>query len=156
MKLSTVAATVLLGCAAAASAVAQVTVSDAWVRATVPAQKSSGAFMRVTSPVPARLVGISTPLAAVAELHKMEMKGDQMKMAAVDAIELPAGKEVDLVSGSFHVMLMDLKRQLKAGETVPLTLDIVTGKDKHSTVVVNATVKPITTAATPAPAAHKH
>lgn len=151
MKITSIAAAVLLGCAAAASAFAQVTVSDAWVRATVPAQKSSGAFMRVTSPVPARLVGISTPVAGTAELHKMEMKGDQMKMGAVEAIELPAGKEVNLASGGYHVMLLDLKRQLKAGETVALTLDVVTGNEKHSTVLVNATVRPIGTAA----AAHK-
>ncbi|MFD2365866.1 copper chaperone PCu(A)C [Pseudoduganella sp. GCM10020061] len=150
MKLFPYAAAVLLACAAQASA--QVTVSDAWVRATVPAQKTSGAFMRVTSPVPARLVSVSTPLAGLAELHKMEMKGDQMKMAAVDAVELPAGKEVNLASGGYHVMLMDLKRQLKPGETVPLTLDVVTGKDKHQTVLVNATVRPITTTAP----AHKH
>ena len=56
-------------------------------------------------------------------------------------------------------MLLDLKRQLKDGETVPLTLDIVTGKDKHSTVLVNATVRPIATAAPAhkpaAAAAHK-
>lgn len=147
MKLFPIAAAVLLACAAPASVCAQVTVSDAWVRATVPAQKSSGAFMRVTSPVPARLVGVSTPVARVVELHKMELKGDRMKMGAVDAVELPAGKEVNLASGGYHVMLMDLKRQLKAGETVPLTLEVVTGKDQRSTVLVNATVKPIATRA---------
>lgn len=147
MKPFPIAAAALLACAFNASAIAQVTVSDAWVRATVPAQKSSGAFMRVTSPVPARLVAISTPVAGVAELHKMEMQGDRMKMAAVDTIELPAGKEVNLASGGYHVMLTDLKRQLKAGDTVPLTLDVVTGKDKHSTVLVNATVRPLTAAA---------
>lgn len=152
MKLFPMAVAALLCCAAQGSALAQVTVSDAWVRATVPAQKSSGAFMRVTSPVPARLVAVSTPIAGSAELHKMEMKGDRMKMGAVDAIELPAGKEVNLAAGGYHVMLLDLKRQLKAGETVPLTLDVVTGKDQHSTVVVNATVRPIATAAP----AHQH
>lgn len=155
MKFFPFAAAALLACAAHGSAFAQVTVSDAWVRATVPAQKSSGAFMRVTSPVPARLVAISTPVAGVAELHKMEMKGDQMKMAAVEAVELPAGKEVNFASGGYHVMLMDLKRQLKAGETVALTLDVVTGKDKHQTVLVNATVRPLAAAAH-APAHKKH
>lgn len=146
MKLLSIAAAALLAGAVQASASAQVTVSDAWVRATVPAQKSSGAFMRITSPVPARLVAVSTPVAGMAEMHKMEMMGDQMKMGAVDAIELPAGKEVNLASGGYHLMLLDLKRQLKAGETVALTLDVVTGKDKHQTVLVNATVKPIATA----------
>lgn len=155
MKLFPTAAAALLAFAAHASAIAQVTVSDAWVRATVPAQKSSGAFMRVTSPVPARLVAVSTPIAGVAELHKMEMKGDQMKMGPVDTVELPAGKEVALASGGYHIMLMDLKRQLKAGDTVPLTLEVVSGKDKRSTVLVNATVKPINTTTTTAPA-HQH
>lgn len=154
MKLSSFMTAALLASLASVAAQAQVTVSDAWVRATVPAQKSSGAFMRVTSPVPAKLISVSTPVAGGAELHKMEMKGDRMKMMPVDAIELPAGKEVSLASGgSYHVMLLDLKRQLKEGETVPLTLEVATGKDKRSTVLVNATVKPIATAA---PAAHHH
>lgn len=126
------------------SAHAQVTVDQAWVRATVPAQKSSGAFMTVTSASDAKLVGVSSPVAGMAELHQMEMQNGTMRMHHVDAVDLPAGKAVDLSAG-YHVMLMDLKRQLKDGETVPVTL-VVEGKGKkRANVTVQVPVKPITT-----------
>jgi copper(I)-binding protein len=67
-----------------------------------------------------------------------------MKMSAVDGIDLPAGKPVALASGGYHVMLMQLKRQMKEGDTVPLTL-VVQKKDKKlETVEVKALVKPLT------------
>ncbi len=128
----------------AAAAQAQVSVTAPWVRATVPAQKSTGAFMHVQSATPARLVGVSSPVAARGELHKMEMTGSMMKMAPVAGIDLPAGKDVNLASGGYHIMLTGLKRQLKAGDTVVLTL-LVQGKGKkRENVTVTVPVKPMT------------
>jgi copper(I)-binding protein len=135
------------------SALAQVTVTDPWVRATVPNQKASGAFMQVQSAKAARLVGISTPVAGRAELHEMAMENNTMRMRQVDAIDLPAGKAVNLASGGYHVMLFDLKRQLKEGERVPVTLVVQDGTKKSSSVTVEAQVKPLTYVA---PAAGHH
>ncbi len=127
------------------AAQAQTTVKDPWVRGTVASQKASGAFMHITSVGGGRLVGASSPVAGVVEVHEMAMDGNVMKMRAVPALELPAGKAVELKPGGYHVMLMDLKQQLKPGETVPLTLTIE-GKDgKRETVEVKAPVKPLTT-----------
>ncbi|MEJ7805998.1 MAG: copper chaperone PCu(A)C, partial [Telluria sp.] len=126
MKIRLFAAIVLASFGAAAQA--QVNVTAPWVRATVPAQKSTGAFMHVQSATPARLVGVSSPVAGTVELHKMEMMGSVMKMGPVASIELPAGKGVNLASGGYHIMLTGLKRQLKAGDTVVLTL-LVQGKN---------------------------
>ena len=137
------------------SALAQVTVLDPWVRATVPNQKASGAFMQVQSTKAARLVGISTPVAGRAELHEMAMEKNTMRMRQVDAIELPAGKPVNLASGGYHVMLFDLKRQLKEGESVPLTLVVQDGAKKSSTLTVAAQVRPLTYVA-PQAAGHAH
>ena len=134
-------------------ALAQVTVVDPWVRATVPNQKASGAFMQVRASQAARLVGISTPVAGRAELHKMAMENNTMRMRQVDAIDLPAGKAVNLASGGYHVMLFDLKRQLKEGERVPLTLVVQDATKKSSSVTVEAQVKPLTYVA---PAAGHH
>ena len=134
-------------------ALAQVTVVDPWVRATVPNQKASGAFMQVRSSQAARLVGISTPVAGRAELHEMAMENNTMRMRQVDAIDLPAGKAVNLASGGYHVMLFDLKRQLKEGERVPLTLVVQDATKKSSSVTVEAQVKPLTYVA---PAAGHH
>jgi hypothetical protein len=127
-----------------ASAFAQVSVTDPWIRATVPAQKVTGAFMRVQSALPARLVGVQTEVAGRAELHEMAMDGQTMRMRRVESIELPAGKMVDLASGGYHVMLMDLKRQVKEGQAVAVTLTVQDAAGKRRDVKVNVPVKPLT------------
>jgi copper(I)-binding protein len=131
-----------------------VTVLDPWVRATVPQQKAAGAFMRVQSATAQRLVGVSSPVAGRAELHEMAMENNTMRMRQVDSIDLPAGKPVNLASGGYHVMFFDLKRQLKEGETVPVTLVLQDGA-KKSSVTVEAQVKPLTWVA-PQAAGHQH
>lgn len=136
-------------------ALAQVTILEPWVRATVPQQKAAGAFMRVQSATAARLVGVSTPAAGRAELHEMAMENNTMRMRQVDAIELPAGKPVNLASGGYHVMFFDLKRQLKEGETVPVTLVVEDAAKKKSSVTVEARVQPMSYVA-PKAAGHQH
>jgi len=124
-----------------AAAFAQTTVKDAWVRGTVEQQKASGAFMQITSAGGGKLLSVSSPVADVAEVHEMAMEGTTMRMRAVASLELPAGRAVELKPGGYHVMLMDLKQQLKAGDTVPLTL-VVEGKDgKRETLQVQAPVR---------------
>jgi hypothetical protein len=126
---------------AAAAASAQTTVKDAWVRGTVEPQKATGAFMQITSAQGGRLVSAQSPVAGVTEVHEMSMEGNVMKMRAVPALELPAGKAVELKPGGYHVMLMDLKQPLKSGENVPLTL-VVEGKDgKRETLELKVPVK---------------
>lgn len=135
---------VMLMCWSAAScALAQVTVKDAWIRATVPAAKAGGAFMRLESAQDARLVEVRSPVAGTVEIHQMEMSGETMKMHAIAGLDLPAGKAVDLASGGYHVMLLDLKHQLKDGETVPLTLLIQHKNKKTETLTVDVPVKPL-------------
>ena len=125
-------------------AFAQVTVSDPWVRATVPAQKATGAFMQLTAAQDARLVEIKSPVAAVIEIHEMAMEKDIMMMRALPAgLPLPAGKSVELKPGGYHVMLMELKGQIKEGDSVPLTL-IIQGKDgKRITTEIKAPARPL-------------
>ena len=140
---------------AAFPVMAQVTVKDPWVRATVPAQKATGAFMQITSAQDARLVEAKSPVAGVVEVHEMVMEKDVMKMRAIKGLDLPAGKTVELKPGGYHVMLMDLKEQMKEGATVAVTL-VVEGKDKkRSAIEVKAPVKPLTTPAKAEPE-HKH
>ena len=127
-----------------ASAFAQVSVSDPWIRATVPAQKVTGAFMKLQSAAPARLVGVQAEVAGRAELHEMAMDGQTMRMRRVESIELPAGKTVNLASGGYHVMLFELKRQVKEGESVELTLLVADAAGKRQDVKVKVPVKPLT------------
>ena len=118
------------------SAFAQnVTVTDAWARATVQGQKATGAFMKITAKDNAKLVAISSPVAGVAEIHEMKMDKDVMKMAALpNGLDLPAGKAVELKPGGYHVMLMDLKAPLTKDTTVPMTLTLQDAKGVKSNV----------------------
>jgi len=135
----------------AGSALAQTTVTDPWVRGTVAQQKATGMFAQITSAQGGRLVSASSPVAGVAEIHEMKMEGDVMRMRAITALDLPAGKAVSLKPGGYHVMLLDLKQPLKAGDSVPVTL-VVEGTDKkRETIELKVPVRALAAAA-----AHKH
>ena len=118
-----------------------VEVKDAWVRTTVQGQKATGAFMRITAKDGVKLVGASTPVAGVAEVHEMKMDGDVMKMRAIPGgIEIAAGKTVELKPGGYHIMLMDLKAALPKDSTVPLTLLFTDAKGVSSKVELKVPV----------------
>lgn len=122
---------------------AEVSITDPWVRGTVPQQTATGAFMHIKSSQAARLVGVSSPHAASVELHEMVMEKDVMKMREVSSIDLPAGATVALQPGGYHIMLMGLKKQAKDGQSVDLVLDIEGPDKKRSKVKVKAMVKPL-------------
>ena len=126
-----------------------VNVVDPWIRATVPAQKATGAFMQLKAAKAARLLAASSPAAGRVEIHQMEMQGQTMRMHAVDGIDLPAGQAVNLAAGGYHVMLFDLRRQLKEGEQVPMTLNFVGAGNKRESVTVQVPVKPLNFAGAP-------
>lgn len=145
--------------AALAGAAAQVSVTAPWVRATVPAQKSTGAFMHLQAARDMRLVGVNSPLATAVELHQSQMDGSMMTMRPVDGIDLPAGRGVNLAAGGYHIMLTGLKQQLKDGDVVPITLVLEQKNKPHKreSITVRVPVKPLgfTSAhSTPAPMGH--
>ena len=105
-----------------ASSAEILTVSNPWVRATVPAQQVTGAFMTLTAAADLRLVAVSSPQAGMVE-----------------------GKAIELKPGGYHLMVMDLKRPMQQGAWLPLTLTVETKDKKRSTVVVSAEVKALTT-----------
>jgi copper(I)-binding protein len=127
----------------AVSAQAQTTVKDPWVRGTVANQKATGMFAQLVSAKGGALVSAASPVAGLVEIHEMTMDGSVMKMRAVSTVELPAGKPVDLKPGGYHVMLMELKKDLKPGDTVPVTLVVEGADKKRETIEVKATVKPL-------------
>lgn len=108
---------------------ADLTISEPWVRGTVPAQKATGAFMSLSSKAGVRIVGASSPAAGVTEIHSMVMEGGVMKMRPMDVLEVPSGQTVELKPGGYHVMLMQLKAPISEGSTVPITF-MVEGADK--------------------------
>lgn len=139
----------LLALAIAPAAFAQVAVLDPWVRGTVPAQKTTGAFMQLKSATDVALVGVSSPAASVAELHEMKMDGSTMRMGAVKRLDLPAGQIVTLSPGGYHVMLMGLKAQVREGDKVPVTLTFEDKAGRRFTMDVQAPVRALTAAAPP-------
>lgn len=69
-----------------------------------------------------QLIGISTPAAESAMLHKSKDENGVMKMEMLDQLEIPAGTTIDILPGHMHIMLMGLKSQLKIGDHVPVEL----------------------------------
>lgn len=151
------AALIALTANAWAQGSASVEIKDPWVRATVAQQKATGAFMQLTAKADSKLVETRSPVAGVVEVHEMAMENNVMKMRHLSqGLVLPAGKAVELKPGGYHIMLMDLKGQVKEGDTVPFTL-VFEGKDgKRETVEVKAAVRPLVNAAAPAKADAGH
>jgi copper(I)-binding protein len=146
------AATLLSALSCAAQA--QVDVTSAWARPTVPGQSATGAFMTLTSKDGARLLGAASAVAGVVEIHEMAMEGNVMRMRAVHGVDLPAGRAVQLKPGGYHVMLMDLKRPLTVGEKVRVELRIETKDQRLVTQPVDVEVRSQPPGA--ADGAHKH
>ena len=137
---------------ASAPALAQVEARAAWARSTVGGQKTSGAYMQITSAQGGALVGAQSALAGTVEVHEMRMDGNVMRMRALPRLELPAGRMVELKPGGYHIMLIDLKQPLRKGDSVPLKLTIENQDKSVVTVEVKAEVRDATAAAT----GHKH
>jgi copper(I)-binding protein len=107
---------------------AQVSVEWPWTRATPPGAKVGAGFMQLRNTGAAdRVVGASSPVAGSVEMHITVRDGDVMKMREVKSFEVPAGGSFELKPGGAHLMLLSLKRPLKKGEKVPLTLKLEKG-----------------------------
>ena len=119
---------------------AQVVVTGAWVRATVVSQKATGAFMKLVSDNDVTLVSARSDIAGTVEVHEMKMENDVMRMRAVDGLKLPANQLVELKSGGYHLMMMDLKKQLKVGTEAQITLVFKNAKGDSETTFVHAPV----------------
>jgi copper(I)-binding protein len=100
-----------------------IAIGHPYARATVPGQPAGGGYLKLDNKGgDDRLLSVSADVAGSVELHTMSMEGDVMRMRQVDAINLPAGKTVELKPGGFHIMFMGLKAPLKAGDSFPLKL----------------------------------
>lgn len=131
---------VLFGLSFAAQA-AEVKVVQAWTRATAPGQDSAMVQAVITSQQAAQLVGVTCDCAQTAELHSMVHEGGMMRMRQVEAIDLPAGQAVDLGAAGYHLMLMGLKKPIKEGKKIQLTLTLRYENGKTKRVKFHAPAK---------------
>ena len=155
LKKSSLSAITLLLCALHAPALfaQSVKAENAWARATVPGQKTGSVYVDLTSAADAALVAAGSPVAARAELHSMSMDGGVMRMRALPKIELPAGRTVKLAPGGMHLMLLDLKQPLKAGDKVQVTLSVQASGTALTTLQLDV---PVRAADSAAASTHKH
>lgn len=102
----------------------ELTLSDAWTRATPPNAQAGGGFVTIANKGgDDRLVSAAANVSAKTELHEMAVIDGVMKMRPMaDGIAIPAGETVALKPGGLHVMFIGLNAPLKQGETVPVTL----------------------------------
>jgi copper(I)-binding protein len=117
---------------------AQTKVDDAWVRATVAGQQSTGAFMTLQADSDSKLLSVQSSVAKIVQIHQSSMKDDVMSMRQVESVALPAGKPVSFDPHGYHVMLIDLTAQVKEGDKVPLTLIVENAKGEKETIEVQA------------------
>ncbi|WP_367874428.1 copper chaperone PCu(A)C [Luteolibacter sp. Populi] len=128
---------------ATALAHSEVEVTAPWVRATVPNQKASGAFMELKSKNACKLVSASSLVAKTVEIHEMVMEGEVMKMRQIKSLDLPGDTTVKLSPAGYHVMLIGLKEQLKEGQVVELKLTFEKPGGELETMDVKAVVRPL-------------
>ena len=150
-KLTRYAALATLGLAALAAhahsfKLGAIEIGHPYARATAPGQPSGGGYLSLSNAgANDRLLSASAEVSKAVELHTMTMEGDVMRMRQVEAIELPAGKKVELKPGGLHIMFIGLKAPLKQGDKFPLKLKFE--KAGEVTVEVNVEV---------ADTSHKH
>ncbi len=127
-------------------------VTDAWVSEAPPVAKNNAAYVVLQNgSVPDALLAVETPVAAKAEMHQMSMAGGLMRMQRLPLINLAPGQRMAFAPGGRHIMLIDMKQPLKAGDKVPLTLVF----RKAGRVAVDAVVRPLQVDGQSAPA-HQH
>ncbi len=98
-------------------------VTDAWIRYKPAGIRMTGAFMNIRnkSNQDDSLISASSKIAAV-EIHQTKMNNGIMSMDRVDEIAVSKGKTAQLKPGSYHIMLIGIKKDLKLGDKVDLTL----------------------------------
>jgi copper(I)-binding protein len=113
-------------------------VHDAWARAAMK-DGNGAAYMLLHnhSTKDDALVGASSDIAGAVEVHLSQMKADgTMEMIQQKSIALPADGELELKPGSYHIMLIGLKQDIKAGDEFSLTLHFATHEDIILTIPV--------------------
>ncbi|WP_287600947.1 copper chaperone PCu(A)C [Thiothrix sp.] len=128
--------------ATVAKAADAVKAENPFVRAVPPGQPNSAAFMVLnnSSAVAHQVVSATSPVANTVELHTHTNNNGVMEMRQIPQIDVPANGKAVLAPGGLHIMLIELRQELKAGESVAVTLTFEDG----STAVVDAPIQEVT------------
>jgi len=118
-----------------------IAVEQPWARATPAGAKTGAVYMTLDnkSGTADRLTGASSDVADKLQIHEMKVENGVMKMREVPGgLPIPGSGSVVLKPGSYHVMLMGLKKPLTVGEKFPLTLTFEKAGNISVTVPVQA------------------
>ena len=129
---------VITAMTAATAATADLRVLAAHAPATPAAATSAAAYVTVhnVGATSDQLLRASTPLAVQVQLHRSQLDGGVMRMRPVASLEVPIGGSIEMSTGGTHLMLIGLKRPLKAGEQFPLRLEFARAGVLEATVKV--------------------
>lgn len=155
-----VAASLVAACSSGSGST--IKVSEPWARSSPLVAGAGAAYMKIenTGSAADALLGASSPAATTVEVHETvamgtaaptdgmgmgtpmpsasgDAGGGMMGMVPVDRVEIPAGGSVELKPGSYHIMLIDLKEELKPGDSIEITLTF----EKAGAITVTAEVR---------------
>jgi len=104
-------------------------VDKAWVRLpAVPGNPGAAYFTIHGGPDDETLLSVSSPIAIRTEIHESMSAGGTMSMKPVESVAVPAKSKVEFKPGGMHVMLFDLRRNVKAGDVVRLDFTFASGR----------------------------
>jgi copper(I)-binding protein len=133
MRFAIVSTSLLAFISLTAVAAEEVEITHAWTRATAPGQQVGAAYMTLQSKTDMALERVESAVAGSVEIHSMTMKDGVMQMRMLETLPLKANQPEKLAPGGFHLMLFDLKKPLKVGESVDYTLHFKDSAGKTST-----------------------
>jgi copper(I)-binding protein len=116
------------------------TVTSPWTRATPGGAKIAGGYLKITNNGTSadRFVGAKSDATDHVEIHEMSMSDGVMKMRPLpNGLAIKPGETVELKSGGYHLMFMDLKQPLKPGDSFKATLQF----EKAGSLDVNFSVR---------------
>ena len=117
---------------------ADVEIEGAYARASIPNVPNSAAFFVIknNSDKDIAITGANSDIAEKNELHTHIKENKMMKMMKIEKLVVPAKSSLELKSGSDHIMLMGLKKELKVGDEINLELSFSDGDKKSIKVPV--------------------
>jgi copper(I)-binding protein len=130
---------VLASCSSGTGAPANIQITDAWARATIPGQTGAAAYLTIvnTGGTDDRLVSVSSPIATGATLHSISSEGGVMRMRMLsDGLSVPAGATVKLQPSGNHAMLTGVSKPLAKGSSFPLNLRFERSGERQISVQV--------------------
>jgi copper(I)-binding protein len=117
-----------------------VMVDKVWMRESVPGQNSATVMLNLSVTKAARLLSVSSPVAASGEIQGVVMRHGKPQSGAVDSLKLPAHSTTLFGTRGMYLTLVGLKQALAVGDRIPVTLVVEVGGHTH-TINVEAEVK---------------